>query len=334
MNISGEFLRVYMKEPMSNYLRVTNILLSNLGGISSPEIFPVESLAQPQIRSIEKASPKPGGKKCEPTAFLFFQGTLTRCYILGHIQREGGVSLPVVYATVGSGILMRTNGMLRPYFEPVIREVILLPENMGELEATIKEYAEAGLDIERFPTGDNSYAGIRKSAADTVYRILADVKQGIYLAFNEAIGSDDYLVLIDGSLRPDPTIMGFSNWVGIYESPGLNSHEEQASLGLVENEAGPPFKLGNNANGYCWHLRMFSDYRKDPSWGLIRVENALKNGEDMNSKIEAISSGILAEKYPIHPSSEKENSRLYPLVTARIFLRTQATDDKSILRYF
>lgn len=323
-----------LRMPMSDYLRLTYNLLVNLRGVSSPELFPVESIVDNPGSNSKTLEPKPGNKKFEPEEFSFFQGSICECYLLGHIPRTGETALPVLYSIIASGVLLRTNGEMRPYFEPMIREVVLLPEELNDSEEIIEEHLEAGLDIERYTKGDNTYSGLRKNAASKVMDILADLKKQVYLTFNETEDAQDFLVLIDGSLAPTDDILKCGNWVGIHSNPKLSPHEEKVCLGLEENQIGPPFSISNDDNGYFWHLRMFHDYRKDPSWGLVKLENALSNGDDMPSKIEAVSSGVLTEKFPIHPRAKQEGDRLYPLTTARVFLRTQVTDGRSILKYF
>ena len=318
---------------MSEYLRLTHNLLVSLGGTSSPEVFPLNAADDPGKKPPTSIKFITGKKKFEPTSFVFFQGALVRAYIVGHIYQEDGPTLPVLYAIVTSGVLMRDNGVLQPYFPPILREVVLVPENLGDGEDVVDAHIESGLDIERYPVTE-SYRGIRQNATNRVFDILADVKKNVFNHFVEAIGDEDHLVLIDGSLRPDDENMTKGNWVGIFNNPRLTPEEEDASLELGENEIGSPFSLGANGTGYFWHLRMYSDARKDPSWGIVKLENSLEKSDDMESKISAISSGILAERFPIHPRSEEEDWRLYPLITAKVFLDTQTTDESSILKYF
>jgi hypothetical protein len=318
---------------MSEYLRLTNNLLVSLGGIPSPEIFELKTSGNPDAPPPEMTDLKPGDRKFEPTEFVFFQGSLTRTYIIGHIPQEDAPALPILYAIVTSGVLARNNGQMQPFFTPIIREVVLVPDGVDGSDEVVDAHIESGLDIERYPISD-SYLGIRNSAAIRIMDILADVKESVFLTYAESIGDEDHLILVDGSLRPSKDILKHGNWIGIYNNPELTPIEEEVSLGLGEDEVGAPFKIGANGNGYFWHLRMYSDIRKGPSWGIIKIENSLVNTDDMESKITAISSGILAERYPIHPQSEQENWRLYPLINARVFLNLQTTDETSILRFF
>lgn len=318
---------------MSDYLRLTHNLLVSLGGIASPEIFELKTLGNPDAPHPEMIDLKAGDRKFEPTEFAFFQGALARAYIVGHIPREDAPSLPILYAIVTSGVLARHNGQMQPFFAPIIREVVLVPDGLDGSDEVVDSHIESGLDIERYSMSD-SYLGIRDSAATRILDILADVKESVFLTYAELIGDEDHLILVDGSLRPSEDILKHGNWIGIYNNPELSPIEEEASLGLGEDEIGAPFKINAKGNGYFWHLRMYSDIRKGPGWGIIKIENSLMNADDMESKITAISSGILAERYPIHPLSEQENWRLYPLIATRGFLNTQITDETSILRFF
>lgn len=319
---------------MSEYLRLTHSLLVSLGGIPSPEIFELNAVANPDAPSPEPIDIKKGKTEFEATSFVFFQGALTRAYIVGHIPQEGSAALPILYAIVTSGVLIRNNGQLQPFFPPVLREVVLLPDNLDDPDGIIDTHIESGLDVE-FYVNTDTYQGIRDNATVRISDIQADVKESVFLAFAEAIGDEDHLILVDGSLRPSEEVLQHGNWVGIYNDPKLTAIEEEASLGLGEDEIGAPFKIEKkNKNGIFWHLRMYSDIRKDPSWGIIKIENSIADSDDMESKITAISSAILAERYPIHPKSEEENWRLYPLITARVFLNTQTTDESSILRFY
>lgn len=318
---------------MSEYLRLTNNLLVSLGGVPSPEIFDLKSALNPETAHPEVTDLKTGDRKFESTEFVFFQGSLTRTYIIGHIPQEDAPALPILYAIVTSGVLARNNGQMQPFFAPVIREVVLVPDGIDGSDEVVDSHIESGLDIERYSISD-SYLGIRNSAATRITDILADVKESVFLTYAELIGDESHLIIVDGSLRPSEDILKHGNWVGIHNNPKLTPIEEEVSLGLGEDEVGAPFKIGANGNGYFWHLRMYSDIRKGPNWGIIKIENSLASADDMESKITAISSGILGERYPIHPLSEKENWRLYPLITARVFLNIQTTDENSILRFF
>lgn len=314
-------------------MRLTHSLLVSLGGISSPEVFRIEATNQSSNGNPKIIDPKAGKKKFEPTSFSFFQGCLARAYIVGHIPQDDGPSLPMIYAIVASGILVRSEGELKPYFPATIRELVLIPDSLKDKKDEIETHREAGLDIEQYPLGDGSYHSIRSNVSKTALDILNSVKETVYLTFIDSVEDEDFFILVDGSLPISDTLINHGNWVGIINNPKLSREEEKVSLRLGENEIGPPFELSSD-KGYFWHVRMFSDIRKDPSWGLIKVENALQNGDDMESKMSSISAGILVEKYPIHPLSDEEGWLIYPLITARSFLRTQTTSEKTILRYF
>ena len=147
---------------MSDYLRLTHNLLVSLGGIPSPEIFDLKAVCNPD----EPPKPiefKTGDTKFEPTSFAFFQGTLTRAYIIGHIPQEGSAALPILYAIISSGVLVRNNGQLQPFFEPVVREVLLVSDNLDDTEGIINEHVESGLDIEFYENAD-SYEETRNNA--------------------------------------------------------------------------------------------------------------------------------------------------------------------------
>jgi hypothetical protein len=319
---------------MSEYLRLTHNLLISLGGVPSPETFPIpDSAVFSQTVSPSMLKQKAGEKKFEPTSFVFFQGSLVRAFILGHIPQDNGPTLPVLYAIIASGVLSRHNGEMRPYFPPSVREIVIVPDGIKGSKEIIASHVESGLEVELYKT-DNSYLGIQKNASDRIISLFSDIKERVFLEFSENVEGDEYFILIDGSLKPTEQVLKHSNWVGIYTNPPLSQQEERVSLTLGENEIGPPFTLQNDGSGFFWHLRMNSDLRKGPGWGLVRVENVLGNKQDMETKISALSAGILAEKYPLHPLSEKENGRLYPLITARVFLKTQTTDDTSIMKYF
>lgn len=274
-----------------------------------------------------------GEKKFEPSSFVFFQGSLARAFTVGHIPQHNGPALPVLYAIIASGVLSRNNGEMRPFFPPSVREIVVVPDGIADSKDIIESHVESGLEVELYKT-DSSYNGIQKNASDRIINLFSDIKEQVFLTFSENVENDEYFILIDGSLKPTEKVLKHSNWVGIFTNPPLTPEEERVSLSLGENEMGPPFALENSGSGFFWHLRMNSDIRKGPGWGLVRVENVLAKEQDMETKISALSAGILAEKYPLHPLSEKEDGRLYPLITARVFLKTQTTSDSSIMRYF
>ena len=319
---------------MSQYLRLIHGLLTSLGGTASPEIFPLAEAETEQRESPSLMDLKKGKKTFVPTEFAFFQGSLARAYIIGHIAPPEGNSLPIVFTILASGILIRDTGELKPYVQPLIRETVLLPRELPFGEKEVQAFVDAGLDIERYDLPDKSYKGIRINAARKAMDILAEVKEGIYLTFCEAVGNDSFMVLVDGSLRPSDVLVAHGNWVGLSLNPLLSPVEENVSLKLGENQIGPPFKLTRDGRAYFWHLRMLSDLRKGPGWGIVRIDNALSDGEDMQSKVESVSGGILAERYPIHPASRTEGWGLYPLITARVFLNTQTTSETAIMKYF
>ncbi|MBU1024112.1 hypothetical protein KKB99_07505, partial [bacterium] len=180
---------------MSEYLRLTHSLLVSLGGTSSPEIFPLNAADDPDKKPPKSIKFKTGNKKYEPTSFVFFQGALAKACIVGHIYQEDGPALPVLYSIVTSGVLIRNNGMLQPYIPPILREVVLVPENLGDGEDVVDSHIESGLDIERYSV-DDSYRKIRQNAANRIFDNLADVKKNVFSHFAEAIGDDDHLILI------------------------------------------------------------------------------------------------------------------------------------------
>ena len=319
---------------MSQYLRLINSLLVTLGGTASPEAFPLEEAFEPEGKPPSRFEVKKGKITFTPAAFTFFQGMLSRSYIIGHIPNPDGHSFPIVLAINASSILVRDGGSLKPYIQPVIRETVLLPSKIPYGEDEVAQYHEYGLDMDRYEISDVTYRGIRSSAAKKVLDILDDVKETVYLTFAKAISDDSYMVLVDGSLKPTKDVVAHGNWVGLHPNPQLSAEEETVSLKLTENEIGLPFKLQGNGKGYFWHLRMLSDMRKGPEWGIVRVDNSLADGEDMPSKIESISAAILSEKYPIHPAIKTAGWGLYPLITARIYLNTQTTSDTTIMKYF
>jgi hypothetical protein len=321
---------------MSQYLRLIQNLLVTLGGTASPEPFSLKEAEEKEQSTVtpSKAEIKKGKIIFSPTSFTFFQGMMSRSYIIGHIPQDDGHSFPLVLAINASSIVLREVGSLKPYIQPVIRETVLLPEKLPFGEDDVKKHIEYGLDIERYNISDKTYKGICASAAQKALDLLAGVKETIFLTFAKALGDDSFMVLVDGSLRPSKDVVAHSNWVGLYLNPPLNAAEETASLELSENEIGPPFKLTGNGKAFFWHLRLLSDFRKGPEWGIVRIDNSLSDGEDMPSKIESISAAILAERYPIHPAAITEGWGLYPLITARGYLNTQTTSETTIMKYF
>lgn len=321
---------------MSQYLRLINSLLLSLGGTASPEPF---SLAEAMRKEQALTNPSPaeikkGNKTFSPTSFAFFQGMLARSYIIGHIPQPDGLAFPLIFSINASGVIIRESGSLKPFIRPVIRETVLIPENLPVGEDEVRKYIEFGLDIERYKITEKTYKGILANAAQKALDILSTVKETVFLTFANTIADSSLMVLVDGSLRPTNDVLSHSNWVGLYLNPPLSPAEEAVSLKLAESEIGPPFKLTNNGNGYFWHLRMISDIRKGPEWGIVKVDNALGDGEDMASKMESISAAILTERYPIHPATKTEGWGLYPLITARIYLNTQTTSETIIMKYF
>lgn len=310
---------------MTTPLAALRTLLREAGATPAPHplILPALTPSTGELRPADQ-----GAVETQPRPFSFFLTAAAEACLLGEVPQPNGAPLPITLLSLAVGIAVRTDSRLQPFMKPLQGLVIAMPAPLAE-----------AIQVERFriygltPIAAGNPALTRAAMLEDQMRALAllieDTKESMFLAWHESAGVAGHQILVEGSLQPSSSVLTAGSWTGVRAVSQLTPLEEQAALGLPVRAASVPF--GYDLSGGYWFTRLAASSRPDALEGLLRLDTAFVNNEQVASKVSALTRMVIHERFPVVAPAEGQVP-LYPLQQTRSWLATQITAGASVMQ--
>lgn len=310
---------------MSNPLPALRALLQETGAYPAPQPLPLPLLAGPagELRPADQ-----GSVETVPRPFSFFLASAAECWLLGEVAGPDGTPLPITGMSLAAGVVSRSESRLQPFLQPVHGLVVVLPEALaGQIQAD--RYRAAGLTPVIAGSGGSAREELLWQQQQALAQLVEETKEAVFLSWHEAAGVAGHQILIEGSLLPTENALSRGSWTGIRPVTHLSPLEEQAALTLPAQAASVPFGFG--VTGGYWYTRLTATSRPASAEGLLRLETAFVNDEQVASKVTALTRAVIHERFPV-TAAEPGHVALYPLHRARVWLQTLLTTSEAVLQ--
>jgi hypothetical protein len=257
----------------------------------------------------------------------FLDGT-QRSRIAAH---QAGV--PIVLGTVAAVIRERRNRRMHTWGLPLVEtcvyaaRALLSPQNW---EALVSFYGHRLID-----TSDGSVElGAHPIALrDAAFHQVQSRREGLERRLAEQwCGRENDRLFIDGGISGSEAVAVSSCTVGVVKSHRTLYAEGAALavvLGLGHRERSSVFRITSpkRTTVASWYLRLREPAGHDPMWGLVRVEIAHPEPQEMHGigeRADEVSRWILAEATPLALPDARWDKMVYGIRDCEEFLRAIA----------
>lgn len=284
-----------------------------------------------EIRSVPFDYPADTGE----SEFRFFQDGRQQTIQIGHIPVEYSGShrllVPVHYVVVATAILERADRRLRLWRRPLIREGVLVPKTLVPHQEVLTEFEDRGLTVIDTRPTDNDYYRLRRRALHRAKDERLDVEQDLIREWRRSKESRDHFLVIDGTLMNLRDEENVEKCIGVSKSFGsryfsVSDHNQIMSMSEFErswtfrfhSEESDP-RMGGRER-LSWYLRLRSGERREPEYGLIRVELGRQHAQRLSELADRFSRSLLAERLPTSYPAPRWDKHLFPIRTCERYL--------------
>jgi hypothetical protein len=262
-----------------------------------------------------------------PAFRAFLDGT-QRSQVAAHLH-----GIPIVVGTAAAVIRERRNRRMHTWFPPLVETRMYAPRDLvgkrawesltavssGQLVDTTDREHEAG--AHPFTLKDAAFHSVQ-AHRETLERRLAE---------RWCTREQDRL-FIDGGISGSEAVAVSSCTVGVVKSHRTLYAEGSALavvLGLGHAERSSVFRITSprRTTVASWYLRLRDPSGRDPMWGLIRVEIAYPEPQEMHAigdRADEVSRWILAEASPLSLPDARWDKMVYGIRDCEEFLRAVA----------
>jgi hypothetical protein len=258
----------------------------------------------------------------------FLDGT-QRSVVASHVR-----GAPIVHGTVAAVVRERRNRKMHTWNLPLVETRIYAPRKMlarEEWETLRTMYREALVDT---TDGESVSHGHPLALRDqAIHRVQAHREAlETRLAERWCAGENDRL-FIDGGISGSESVAVSSCTVGVVKSHRTLYGEGaalQTILGLGVRERTSVFSItfaSRRTSVASWYLRLRDTAGRDPMWGLVRVEIAHPEPQDLHAigdRADEVSRWIMAETSPLALPDARWDKMVYGIRDCEEFLRAVA----------
>lgn len=210
---------------------------------------------------------------------------------------------------------------LRSHKLPLIDSLKSLNDNTSDVSDT-----EVGLQIVRE----------RQNARDAITlsreRLEAELAETWLNAYNRE-DADGWLIM-DGSITISAIAANHSRTVGLIKSHNTQYFrfpDQEVILNLRQGERSSAFIPRSRYPVCSWYIRLRDNTDRDPYFGLIRVESALKSSLELQiDECDRLSAWIMTERRPLSLPDSRWDKMIYPIRDCEQFLRSQEPSKSSL----
>jgi hypothetical protein len=262
-----------------------------------------------------------------PAFRAFLDGT-QRSLVAAHLH-----GIPIVVGTAAAVIRDRRNRRMHTWSPPLVETRMYAPRDLvgkrawesltavsrGQLVDTTDRENEAG--AHPFTLKDAAFHGVQ-AHRETLERRLAE----------RWCTMEQDKLFIDGGISGSEAVAVSACTVGVVKSHRTLYAEGPALavvLGLGHAERSSVFRITSprRTNVASWYLRLRDPSGRDPMWGLVRVEIAHPEPQEMHAigdRADEVSRWILAEASPLSLPDARWDKMVYGIRDCEEFLRAVA----------
>ena len=258
----------------------------------------------------------------------FLDGT-QRSRIAVHI---GGV--PIVVGTVAAVIRERRNRRMHTWGQPLIEASVYAPSSLLSRESWEALRVVSGDRLIDTSVGAADLGAHPIAVRDAAFHHVQSRREAVERRLAERWCSTEHdRLFIDGGISGSESVAVSSCTVGVVKTH-RTLYAEGAALGVVlglgHRERSSVFKITSprRTTVASWYLRLRDPAGHDPMWGLIRVEIAHPEPQEIHAigdRADDVSRWILAEASPLALPDARWDKMVYGIRDCEEFLRAIAS---------
>jgi hypothetical protein len=258
----------------------------------------------------------------------FLDGT-QRSVVLAHLH-----GVPLVHGTAAAVVRERRNRRMHTWSVPLVEARVYAPREAVSREewSTLRSmYRDRLKDTTSGEADTGSHPLALRDAA--YHRVQADREQLEQRLAERWCASENDRLFIDGGISGSDAVAVSSCTVGVVKSHRTLYAEGPALLvvlGLGPRERSSVFAIEfskRRTRVASWYLRLRDPAGRDPMWGLVRVEIAYPDPEEMHAigaRADEVSRWILAEASPLALPDSRWDKMVYGIRDCEEYLRAVA----------
>ena len=277
--------------------------------------------------------------------FRFFQDGRQQTIQIGHIpvQYSGDRQLliPVHYVVVAAAILKRENRHLTLWRDPAIREGILVAKELVPRQHVLKGFEHRGLTVIDTSSTDSDYHSLRRRALHQAKNERLAVEQHLIREWRCSNESREHFLVIDGTLMNLRDEANVARCIGVSRSFGsryFSVSDHNRIMAMTEFERSWAFRFHTEESDLrmggrerlSWYLRLRSGERKEPEYGLIRIELGRQHAPRVSELADRFSRSLLAERLPTSYPAPRWDKHLYPIRACERYLTSIMPSKRTI----
>lgn len=265
-----------------------------------------------------------------PTAgFRAFLDGTQRSQVAAYVR-----AVPVVHGTAAAVVRERRNRRLRTWDRPLVEGRVYAPREAlttSEWAALHAEFVDRLVDT---TDGEPEISGHPQSLRDLAYHRVQAHREVLEQRLAERwCASEHDRLFIDGSISGSDRVAVSSCTVGVVKSHRTlygDSVAMHTILALRPRERTSVFSItfaSRRTSVASWYLRLRDPAGHDPMWGLVRVEIAHPEPQDLHvigERADEVSRWILAEASPLALPDARWDKMVYGIRDCEEFLRAVA----------
>jgi hypothetical protein len=275
--------------------------------------------------------------------FCFFEDGRQSTIQIGHIPVELGESgetlllIPVHFFTVAAAILHRKDRCLDVWDKAQIQQGVFVARSLVPDQEVLSRFERLGLAIHdtgsRHP-GKNDYYELRRRALIESKGLRLEAEQDLISRWRNSDEAADSFLVIDGTLQNLRDEKNVDRCVGVSKSFGnryfdISTHNRV--LRLKEYERSWTFRFHDQDEGsdttrmgvrerVSWYLRLRESPRKDPEFGLVRVEMSKRYADNAAAFADRFSRSLISDRFPTSYPRPRWDKHLYPVQACENYL--------------
>jgi len=267
--------------------------------------------------------------------FRFFEDGRQQTIQIGHIpvkySGKHQLLLPVHYVVVAAAILERANRRLTLWKHPLIREGILVAKELVPRQQVLEGFEHRGLTVIDTSSTDSDYYSLRRRALHKAKDERLAVEQHLIREWRCSKESEDHFLVVDGTLMNLRDEENVERCIGVSKSFGsryFTVSDHNRIMAMTEFERSWVFRFHAEESDLrmggrerlSWYLRLRSGERKEPEYGLVRVELGRQHAGRISQLADRFSRSLLADRLPTSYPAPRWDKHLYPIRACERYL--------------
>ena len=267
--------------------------------------------------------------------FRFFQDGRQQTIQIGHIPVEFSSAhqllIPVHYFVVAAAILERKNRRLTLWRSPMMKEGIFVAKELVPNQHALKGFEDSGLNVIDTDPIESDYYRLRRRALHRAKDERLAVEQHLIREWRISKEARDHFLVIDGTLMNLRDEENVERCIGVSKSFGsryFSVTDHNRIMAMTEFERSWAFRFHADDSDLrmggrerlSWYLRMRSGERREPEYGLIRVELGRQHAQRVSELADRFSRSLLADRLPTSYPSPRWDKHLYPIRACERYL--------------